>query len=160
MSCLTQCINSLAKELVRKPSWMLRMRKVEVQKVWLKRKVNVLRMMATAVKSQLILHLMILNVKKGSKLIQLASTEVTWVKVGTVFSLKRQIMEKLSQQSETKADVNIKCFVIQTLDTDVKQNFIRLKILNAQLIAEFLPLTNRKSSLKRSNIFKANNSKP
>ena len=69
MSCLTQCINSLAKELVRKPSWMLRMRKVEVQKVWLKRKVNVLRMMATAVKSQLILHLMILNVKKGSKLI-------------------------------------------------------------------------------------------
>lgn len=89
------------------------MKKVEVQKVWLKKRLNVLRTMATAVKLQLILHLMTLNVKRGSKLIWLASTEVIWDKVGTDCSLKRQITEKLFRLSEMKADVSIKCFVIQ-----------------------------------------------
>jgi hypothetical protein len=70
-------------------------------------------MMAIAVKSRLILHLMTLNVKKEYKLIWLAFTEVTWGKVGTVCSLKRLITERLFQLSEMKAGVNIKCFVTQ-----------------------------------------------
>jgi len=112
--------------------------------------------MATAVKSQLISHRMTQSARNAFRLTWQVSTGATWARVGTVSSSKRRTTVRSSQLLGTKAAESTRCFVTRSLDTADTLTCIRSQVLAATRASS--RLTNKRSSLRRSNDFKASSS--